>query len=265
MSNDLRGTVFDLIKQFSGQKQVLTIPRLYIAMTGDHLEALLLSQIVYWSARTKNPDGWFYKSYQEWDEELGMSQYQVKRAATALREFGVETKLKKADGAPTLHYRIDGTTFINSIIEFLNNGKSRNSINLDSEETSQSITRDYQEITTDSGDTAPEDAPPEKTLTPHRAMVAALMEVCQFPIESMRGKYNKASKILRDGGRTPEDVARFGEIYYRRAKREGWSAIPTYPDPLIVAKYIIWIDEDERPDEPGEIRNVLLEMMEDVS
>ena len=71
--------VYALIAQFSGQANILTIPRLFIDWTGDHLTALLLSQIIYWSSRTNDPDGWFYKSAKEWEEELTGMQKWLKR------------------------------------------------------------------------------------------------------------------------------------------------------------------------------------------
>lgn len=120
--------VINLIKHMSGQANVITMPRLFIDMTGDHIQAIVLSQILYWSERTKDPDGWFYKSGKEWKEELGLSNYQITRAVGALKEMGVETDLRKAaSGAPTTHYRLNNDVFSKWIFEFLKNGKSRNS------------------------------------------------------------------------------------------------------------------------------------------
>ena len=77
--------VFDLIARFSGQANILTIPRPFIDwLDGDHLASLLLSQIFYWSSRTADPDGWFYKSARDWTDELGMSTYQQNRAVKKL-------------------------------------------------------------------------------------------------------------------------------------------------------------------------------------
>jgi len=114
--------VYQLIERFAGQANVLTIPRLFIDWTGDHISALLLSQIIYWSSRTRDSEGWFYKSAKEWEEELSISDYQLSRATKKLGDAGVETKLKKIQGAPTLHYRIDQDGFLNWISEKLGNG-----------------------------------------------------------------------------------------------------------------------------------------------
>ena len=121
--------VFALIKALTGQTNILTIPRVFIAMTGETDTALLLGQILYWSDRTTDAEGWFYKSAKEWDEELGLSTYQVNRSIKLLAPWGVQTKLKKANGAPTTHYRLDGEQFYKSISKFLKNRSSRNSQN----------------------------------------------------------------------------------------------------------------------------------------
>ncbi len=121
--NVTRDSVTNLFKEFAGQGATLVIPRPYIKLCkGDHLAALLLSQILYWTDRTDDPDGWFYKSYKEWYEELDMTEYQVRRAINGdkryadgfggLKALGVETKLTRANdskkkGAATLHYRVN--------------------------------------------------------------------------------------------------------------------------------------------------------------
>ncbi len=115
-----RDGITDLFRQFAGQVNTITIPRPYIDLCGgDHLSALLLSQILYWSDRTEDADGWFSKSYTEWHDELAMTQYQITRAingdkrsknSTRLKDLGVESALKPSrhhSGAPTLHYRVD--------------------------------------------------------------------------------------------------------------------------------------------------------------
>lgn len=149
MTNSTRETVAKLLVAFSGQQNTLTIPRPYIDLCdGDILAALLLSQCVYWTDRTKDENGWFAKSYQEWQDELGMTQYQVNRAAKLLKDMGLETKLRKFNGAPTVHYRINMAVFSQCIMKFLDNpGLSSFSI-IHHEETSQSLTEPTAKPTT---------------------------------------------------------------------------------------------------------------------
>lgn len=133
MKPEYRRMVVALLAQFSGQDNTLTIPRPFITMCGgDVTAALLLNQILYWSDRATLPDGWFYKSYREWEEELGLSAYQVKRAINGdprskkgfvgLHTLGVETALKPVEalkGAPTLHYRINRDMFGGHLLRFI--------------------------------------------------------------------------------------------------------------------------------------------------
>jgi len=123
MSNHRNSTqrqIFNLIKQLSGQSNVLTIPRAYIGYTGDVNTALVLSQLIYWCDKGSRNDGFIYKSYREWAIETGLSKHQINRATQILKSKGiVETQLKKAEGAPTLHYRLDIDRFTKSFSEYV--------------------------------------------------------------------------------------------------------------------------------------------------
>lgn len=146
--------IIKLIKSFSGQSNLIAVPRLYIAMLdGDINTAILLSQIVYWSDKSKRKDGWFYKTYSEWYEEIGLSQYKIKRGVEALEKLKIlETDVKRANGTPTVHYKINMTELENAIIKFLDNRETSQSENevsqqSENEETSQSLTDTTQEST----------------------------------------------------------------------------------------------------------------------
>lgn len=146
--NPARQAIAQLLISFSGQQNTLTIPRPYITLCdGDILAALLLSQCIYWTDRTKDAEGWFAKSYVEWQDELGMTQYQVSRAAKALQPLGLETKLKKFNGAPTVHYRINMDEFSKSIVKFLDNPGLSSLSTIHDQETSQSLTEPTTENT----------------------------------------------------------------------------------------------------------------------
>ena len=130
-----------LINSLSGQANILTIPRVYLEITGDYQSAILLNQIVFWSDRTKRKDGFFYKSYKDWEQEILLTQYQVKRATSHLKKLGlVDTKLKRANNAPTIHYKINMECLTDEIIKKLDNREISQS---DYEETQQSITEEY--------------------------------------------------------------------------------------------------------------------------
>ncbi len=125
------------------QSGVIAFKRIYVDIMGDIPGALWLSQLAYWQPRTKRDDGYIYKKYTEWENETGLTQYQVNRCAKKAEKMGiVARKLALANGAPTLHYKINYSALsdlINLIIEKLDNQETSQS---DYEETSQS---DYEE------------------------------------------------------------------------------------------------------------------------
>ncbi|ANK37590.1 hypothetical protein AOB58_788 [Staphylococcus sp. AntiMn-1] len=144
-----RDYIASVISKFSGQNNVIPIPVIYLEITEDYPAAALLNQMVYWSDRTKRRDGYFYKSYQEWNEELYLSEYQVRRGTNKLKSLGlVETSLKKANGAPTLHYKVDTKEVSEWILKKLKNGNLTNS-RMDTEETQESLTEITTETTTE--------------------------------------------------------------------------------------------------------------------
>lgn len=103
----------------AGSSSAVVIPQAYIRLTGDMNSAAVLNQILYWSDRAGNANGWFAKSYIQWTKETGLSEYQIRRIVKRLKSFGIETCLKRADGSPTVHYRIDYEVFEQILSEFL--------------------------------------------------------------------------------------------------------------------------------------------------
>lgn len=113
--NNTADWVMSLLAQFSGQGNTLTIPVPYVKLTGSIEGGLLLNQIVYWSDRTKMQEGWFAKSYDEWEAEIFLTRRTVSRLVGILRRIGVETKIRRFNGSPTLHYRLDRQKFENAL------------------------------------------------------------------------------------------------------------------------------------------------------
>jgi hypothetical protein len=133
------------IRTLTGQANILTIPREFINYTGSLDCALFLSQLLYWSDKAGRSDGFIYKSYEDWKTEIHLSEYEVRKAANKLKGLGIlETKLKKANGSPTLHYRLDFDKFSESFLNFLQEQKQTNCENqtVENEESLTKITTD---------------------------------------------------------------------------------------------------------------------------
>lgn len=101
-------TIKDVICSFSGSQRIITFPEIYAKITGDVNTALFMNQVIFWSDKTKRKDGYFYKTYQEWEKEVFLTKHQITRCISKLEKLGVlETKVMKADGSPTKHYKVN--------------------------------------------------------------------------------------------------------------------------------------------------------------
>lgn len=76
--------------------------RLGIGVTG----ALFLSQALYWSKRTKDPEGWFYKTIEDWQEETGLTREEQLTIKKKLTNLGF-LEVKKKGVPATNHFKID--------------------------------------------------------------------------------------------------------------------------------------------------------------
>jgi hypothetical protein len=113
--------IVELIRLLAGQHNTLTLQRPYIKFTGSIEGGLLLSQIIYWSDRTNDENGWFYKSYAAWEEEICIKQKAVAKLTKEWKELGfLETKIQRiGDGTPMTHYRFLMGPFIEKLRDFL--------------------------------------------------------------------------------------------------------------------------------------------------
>ena len=68
--------------------------------------ALMLSQCVYWSTRTKDSEGWFYKTQAEWTEETGMTRREQETARKKLVSKGYIEEVRRGVPCKT-YYRLD--------------------------------------------------------------------------------------------------------------------------------------------------------------
>lgn len=84
--------------------------RSFVAPCGGILPALLLSQALYWSGRTTDQEGWFFKTQAEWAEETALTRYEQESAREKLRTRGILEE--KRQGVPArLYYRVNKIRF----------------------------------------------------------------------------------------------------------------------------------------------------------
>jgi hypothetical protein len=90
--------------------ELLTRPiafhRIFARITGSVTAGLMLSQAWYWTRHTEDPEGWFYKSIAEWEDETGLTRREQETARRRLRETGL-WKEQLAGRPPIVHFRLD--------------------------------------------------------------------------------------------------------------------------------------------------------------
>jgi len=103
------------LKQFIGEYQTLTIPRVFAEMlNGDLSLAIILNQILFWCDKGVNKEQYeFAKTYNELSQETGVSVRTIKRKVKKLKNFGlISTKVKKFNGNPTVYYTVNIEKFM---------------------------------------------------------------------------------------------------------------------------------------------------------
>jgi hypothetical protein len=114
------------IREHKGQCNVIPIKNELLGFVGgDYTTAALLTQILYWQERTKITGGWIAKSYKDWTSELFLSEKKVRKSMKLLEDNKlIQIKLKKFNGSPTNHYRLQREEFYKRFIIYLKNDVS---------------------------------------------------------------------------------------------------------------------------------------------
>ncbi|RIJ64158.1 helix-turn-helix domain-containing protein [Rummeliibacillus sp. POC4] len=112
-----------LISTITGEENYyFTVNRILVKFMDSLEGGIFLNQLIYWSDRSIRSDGFFYKSAKEWYEEIHLSEYHINKHIKRLREAGiVETKKLKANGAPTIHYKLNIDALYSTLESFLKN------------------------------------------------------------------------------------------------------------------------------------------------
>ena len=136
-----------IIESFTGQANILTVPRTLLEFLGNDFPAtILLSQLIYWQGKGMREDGAIVKTYKEWEDEIGIERRQIYRAT--LKMPYLTTEVHRFKGNPTVHYYLDMEKFAISFSQFLTERCGRICQN-EVAESDTSITETTTEITTE--------------------------------------------------------------------------------------------------------------------
>lgn len=110
MTNEL----LELIR-FMNQKPI-AFNKHYVDLGCGINGALMLSQLVYWADKAKDPNGWIYKTGKEWTEETGLNRREQDTARKNLRELGLIEEHKH--GVPCkIHYKVNQDELYRKLLE----------------------------------------------------------------------------------------------------------------------------------------------------
>ena len=94
--------------------------RHYVSLGCGINGALMLSQMVYWSKRTKDQNGYFYKTQDEWLEETGLTRYEQEGARKRLKELNFISEHKH--GVPCkVHFKVNHEALYSALIQYVEN------------------------------------------------------------------------------------------------------------------------------------------------
>ena len=123
-----------LIEQECGHENRMSIWRVFLDIFDDVETALAVSQIVYWSDKGKG--GWFYKTYQDWQEELKIKEWKMRKILQSLEsEEIIQTDVRKVGDTPKTHIKLNMRNLADKITEWAEaNGKLKEEYEEDEDE-----------------------------------------------------------------------------------------------------------------------------------
>lgn len=108
---------FALIKSLL--RSPIAFHRVFADIAGGACNGLFLSQLWYWSQRTDDPEGWIYKTQEEWTDETSLSRREQETARKALLSQGLLKEDRR--GLPArLYYRLCTDTLQTRLYETSN-------------------------------------------------------------------------------------------------------------------------------------------------
>jgi hypothetical protein len=199
--------VFALISKLSGSKNKIVADMTLCKFMGSLQGGVFLSQLLYWS--DKGRDGWFYKTYAEWHEETFLSEYETRQQVKICKEYGfLETDVRKANGNPTVHYRMDSHKFLESIMKFLSND-NENFI----ETKPKNLQEPYTESTTETTTETTGMSFAAQKVTPQQELFGAICEAVGWDYKTLskddKGQVAQLCGILGKANYTIDDIRHF--------------------------------------------------------
>jgi hypothetical protein len=168
--------------------------RVFAAVGGGVTSGVLLSQLFYWHDKTRDPDGWIFKTQDQWQEETGLTRREQETARRKLRERGLIDE--KLAGIPArLHYRLNVDRLIALLAE---HGQQRLTDHDDAQERPPAPTADADQART---------KPPDKHgANRHTSSAESADQACtEAPDKPARTRQPSVAESARQARRKPPD------------------------------------------------------------
>lgn len=101
-------------------KRPIAFHRMFVDVAGGILPGLMLSQAFYWSDKTGDNEGWFWKTSAEWEKETGMKKWEQSTARKKLRSVTFNGKNlwhEELRGLPAKLWFFVDTDLLDEILE----------------------------------------------------------------------------------------------------------------------------------------------------
>lgn len=98
--------------------------RAFVGIGAGITGALMLSQAIYWSNRSEDRGGWFYKTQVDWEGETGLTRYEQETARKKLKALGVMHEVKRGVPCKTW-FKVDFSVLDNLLIQYAKNQQTR--------------------------------------------------------------------------------------------------------------------------------------------
>jgi hypothetical protein len=87
--NELSHTDRAVLAGHGAEQVVVVRPTMVWALSSDTTAAIFLSQMLYWAARTKEQDGWFFNTIESLEDQLGIAYQAQARCRKLLEKMGL--------------------------------------------------------------------------------------------------------------------------------------------------------------------------------
>ncbi|MDS7927624.1 DNA-binding protein [Acinetobacter sp. V115_6] len=112
------GALIPIIKLIEAMnEQPIAFNKHYVFLGCGINGALMLSQLVYWTSRTKDSEGWIFKTHHEWTQETGLTRREQDTARATLKSLQFISEKKM--GVPRrVYFRVERENLYQALIEY---------------------------------------------------------------------------------------------------------------------------------------------------